>query len=62
MGNSVVEFRNKDRERFGVNSLVLGLFFGVASQLRLRHARLAAHVNLGERRFTKFVERKHSFF
>ena len=68
MDNTVIKVRNKDRKRFGVNYLVLGLFFGVVSQscrLQLRHARLAAHPNLGERvqwKDHKVVERKHSFF
>jgi hypothetical protein len=32
MDNSVIEVRDKDRKRFRVNYLVLGLFFGVVSQ------------------------------
>ena len=40
MDNSVIEVRDKDRKRFRVNYLVLGLFFDVVSQpcrLQLRH-------------------------
>jgi cytochrome c biogenesis protein CcdA len=69
MDNSVIEVRDKDRKRFRVNYPVLGLFFGVVSQpcrLQLRHARLAAHANLGERVQWKdhkvVVEGKYSFF